>query len=80
MKINLRIEADSNVSLYCGGWLVSDDKDSRPLQVKLGNSAIAGLVSGIMPCHVEIPGKAALRGNIRKSENNEFFIVDKVQS
>jgi len=71
MKINISIKADSNVSYYCGGWLVSRE----PFQIKLGNQAIANLVSGPMPCRVEIPGMEILDGSIRKSGNNGFFII-----
>jgi len=77
MKINLRIEADSNVSLYCGGWVISENSASGPLRVKLGNPAIAGLISGCLPCHIEIPGKVTLAGSIQRSDKDDTFIINK---
>ena len=73
MKINISIKADSNVSLYCGGWII---EDTRPLQVKLGNPAIAGLITGCLPCHIEIPGKVTLAGSIQRSDKDDTFIIN----
>ena len=79
MKINLYIEADDRVSLFCNGWVADEDSLSGqgPFQIKLGNPAIAGLVTGQMPCRIETAGKPWLKGSICKSERVDFFIIKK---
>ena len=79
MKLNLYIEANSCVSLFCEGW--SSDKNNmstrQPFHVKLGNSAIADLITAQMPCRIEVPGsESLLKGNIRKIGNDNIFIIE----
>jgi hypothetical protein len=79
MKLNLYIEANSCVSLFCEGW--SSDKNNlsakQPFHVKLGNPAIADLITARMPCRIEVPGnESLLKGNIRKIGNENIFIIE----
>jgi hypothetical protein len=80
MKLNLFIEADANISLFCEGF-ASDRKamtEKEPLNVKLGNAVIANLITGAMACQVEFPGKKMLKGRIRRSDRNDSFLIETV--
>ena len=78
MKINLFIEADPYASLYCEGWIARRDNSPAlpPMRVKVGNLAIANLITGEMPCRVEFSGKTILKGHIRKAEKENDFIIE----
>ena len=73
------IEADDRVSLFCNGWVADDENltGQGPFHIRLGNSAIAGLVTGRMPCTLETPGKGSLSGRIDKSRNADCFIFER---
>jgi hypothetical protein len=78
MKINLFIEADPYASLYCEGWIPRRDNSpvAPHLRVKVGNHAIANLITGLMPCRVELSGRTILEGRIRKTDDQNDFIIE----
>jgi hypothetical protein len=76
-KINLTIQANSYVSLFCEAWLSAADKPAavNPIFVKLGNPAIADLITEDMDCQMEVPGRGSVQGNIRKAPEKNLFEI-----
>ena len=72
------MQAGPNISFLCEGVIepLNGAAPTPPLKIRLLNPAIAGLASGVMPCEVQLLGRKNLKGNVRKTEVENVFVLE----